>query len=157
MTITTEKTQELKDTKEPRPIDQARERLKLLSLEVKDLVDDGTFETINDAIMETLYKSREHRTFNSFMGWKQQGKLVKKGEKAFLLWSKPKHVPKEPVTDEVNEEADTDHANPTQEEYRFYGIAYLFSNAQVEDIPQPVNDNPEPELQSKELEPLPYE
>lgn len=155
MTTTAEKTKELKDTKEPRPIDQARERLKLLSNEVKDLVEDGTFETINDAIMETLYKSREHRTFNSFVGWKQQGKQVKKGEKAFLLWSKPKHVPKEPVTEEVNEETDPD--NPTQNEYRFYGIAYLFSNAQVEDIPQPESNAPEPEPEGRQLEPLPYE
>lgn len=151
MTTTTEKTHELKDTKEPRPIDQARERLKLLSLEVKDLVDDGTFETINDAIMETLYKSREHRTFNSFMGWKQLGKRVKKGEKAFLLWSKPKQVPKEAVPQTYGSEE-----NKQEDEYKFYGIAYLFSNAQVEDI-ETAESEQEPEPQGRQLEPLPYD
>ncbi|KAB2916163.1 MAG: hypothetical protein F9K23_08615 [Bacteroidetes bacterium] len=152
MTTTTEKTQELKDKREPRPIEVARERLKLLSLEVKDLVEDGTFETINDAIMETLYKSREHRTFNSFMGWKQQGKKVKKGEKAFLLWSKPKQVPKEntPQTDESDE-------NKQEDEYKFYGIAYLFSNAQVEDIEIPESEEQESEPQGRQLDPLPYD
>lgn len=152
MTTTAEKTQELKEMKEPRPIELARERLKLLSLEVKDLVDDGTFETINDAIMETLYKSPEHRTFNSFMSWKQQGKKVKKGEKAFLLWSKPKHIPKETIP-----QADESEENKQEDEYKFYGIAYLFSNAQVEDIEAPVSEEQEPEPQDRQLEPLPYE
>lgn len=149
MTTTTDKTQELK--KEPRPIELARERLKLLSLEVKDLVEDGTFETINDAIMETLYKSRQHRTFNSFIGWKQQGKQVKKGEKAFLLWSKPKYIPKEAATqgDESEQEQ--------EDEYKFYSIAYLFSNAQVEDMPESESEASEPEPQGRQLEPLPYE
>lgn len=152
MTTTAEKTQELKEKKEPRPIELARERLKLLSLEVKDLVEDGTFETVNDAIMETLYKSREHRTFNSFMGWKQQGKLVKKGEKAFLLWSKPKHVPKETIP-----QADESEENKQEDEYRFYGIAYLFSNAQVEDIETPESEEEVQQPQGRQLEPLPYE
>lgn len=149
MTTTAEKTKELKDKRESRPIELARERLKLLSLEVKDLVEDGTFETINDAIMETLYKSPTNRTFNSFMGWKQQGKQVKKGEKAFLLWSKPKHVQKEQPPQEETDE------NNQEDEYKFYGIAYLFSNAQVEDIEQPTQEEPEP--QGKQLEPLPYD
>lgn len=151
MTTTREKTKELKEKKEPRPIDQARERLKLLSLEVKDLVEDGTFETVNDAIMETLYKSPTNRTFNSFMGWKQQGKQVKKGEKAFLLWSKPKHIAKEQAQQEETEE------NKQEDEYKFYGIAYLFSNAQVEDIPIPESEASEPEPQGKQLDPLPYD
>ena len=151
MTTTAEKTKELKEKREPRPIELARERLKLLSLEVKDLVEDGTFETVNDAIMETLYKSREHRTFNSFMGWKQQGKQVKKGEKAFLLWSKPKNITKDPKPDEETEESTQDDM------YKYYGIAYLFSNAQVEDIEIPESEAPEPEPQGRQLEPLPYE
>ena len=143
---TTEKTQELK---EKRPIEEARERLKLLSLEVKDLVEDGTFETVNDAIMETMYKSREHRTFNSFMGWKQQGKKVKKGEKAFLLWSKPKNIAKDPKPEEETEKSTQDDM------YKYYGIAYLFSNAQVEDIEAPVPATAEEP--KKELAALPYE
>ena len=151
MTTTTEKTQELKEKKEPRPIELARERLKLLSLEVKDLVEDGTFETVNDAIMETLYKSREHRTFNSFMGWKQQGKQVKKGEKAFLLWSKPKNIAKDPKPDEETEESTQDDM------YKYYGIAYLFSNAQIEDIAPPESEKEVQQPQGRLLEPLPYE
>ncbi len=143
---TTEKTQELK---EKRPIEEARERLKLLSLEVKDLVEDGTFETVNDAIMETMYKSREHRTFNSFMGWKQYGKKVKKGEKAFLLWSKPKNIAKDQKPEEETEESTQDDM------YKYYGIAYLFSNAQVEDIEVPAPATAEEP--KKELAALPYE
>ena len=101
--------------------------------------------------METMYKSREHRTFNSFMGWKQHGKKVKKGEKAFLLWSKPKHITKEQAQQEVTEE------NKQEDEYKFYGIAYLFSNAQVEDIETPESEEQEQQLQGRQLDPLPYD
>ena len=139
-------TQELK-TK--RPIEEARERLKLLSLEVKDLVEDGTFDTINTAIMETMYKDRTHRSFDTYMGWKLKGKRVKKGEKAFLLWSKPKNIAKDQPPQEETEE------NPTEDEYRFYGIAYLFSNAQVEDMPVP--ETAPVEEPKRELATLPYE
>jgi hypothetical protein len=127
--MTTEnKTQKEKGQKQEkkRPIDIARENLKLLSLEVKDLVEDGTFFTINDAIMETLYKNETHKEFKSYRQWKNEGYQVNKGEKAFLLWAKPKQINK-PMEE-----------NPTDEEWeemlKFFPIAYLFSNAQVTEI-----------------------
>jgi antirestriction protein ArdC len=124
--MTTENTEQKK-----RPIDEARERLKLLSLEVKDLVDDETFYTINDAIVETLYKDETHREFKSYRQWKKEGHQVKKGEKAFLLWAKPKQIQK-PM-----EEGKT--AEDLEEMIKYFPIAYLFSNAQVD----PIGDNPE--------------
>lgn len=119
--------QEQPKTKEKqRPIDIARENLKLLSLEVKDLVEDGTFFTINDAIMETLYKDDTNKEFKSYRQWKNEGYQVNKGEKAFLLWAKPKQINK-PMEE-----------NPSDEEWeemlKFFPIAYLFSNAQVTEI-----------------------
>jgi hypothetical protein len=125
MTTTAEKTKELKEKNEPRPIDQARERLKLLSLEVKDLVDDETFYTINDAIVETLYKDETHREFKSYRQWKKEGNQVKKGEKAFLLWARPKQIQK-PIEEAKPEDL--------EEMIKYFPIAYLFSNAQVESI-----------------------
>lgn len=127
--MTTEnKTQKEKGHKKEkkRPIDIARENLKLLSLEVKDLVEDGTFFTVNDAIMETLYKDDTHKEFKSYRQWKNEGYQVNKGEKAFLLWAKPKQINK-PMEE-----------SPTEEEWeemlKFFPIAYLFSNAQVTEI-----------------------
>ena len=164
MTTTAEKTKELKQERKPRPIDIARDTLKTLSEEVKDLVDDGTFPTINDAIMETLYKQGNHKVFNTFMGWKRIGKKVKKGEKAFLLWGRPKDQHGNPVTDreennQEEQEAETAVKDPTEENYKFYPIAYLFSNAQVEEIEQPIQEeNNQVEQQKKpQLEPLIYD
>ncbi len=137
-----------------RPIDIARENLKLISLEVKDLVEDGTFFTINDAIMETLYKDDIHREFKSFRQWKKEGYHINKGKKAFLLWAKPKQIQK-PIEEGQNEE-DID------EMLKYFPIAYLFSNAQVSKIePESNEENQEPETeqqdeQANDLEPLVY-
>lgn len=114
------------ETTEPkkRPIDEARERLKLLSLEVKDLVEDGTFFTINDAIVETLYKDDTHRIFKSYRQWKKEGHQVRKGEKAFLLWARPKEIQK-PIAEAIT-------AEDLENMMKYFPIAYLFSNAQVD-------------------------
>ena len=128
--MTTENKTQQKEEKQAkekkRPIDIARENLKLLSLEVKDLVEDGTFFTINDAIMETLYKDETHKEFKSYRQWKKEGYQVKKGEKAFLLWAKPKQIQK-PIADGTAKEE-------LEEMLKFFPIAYLFSNAQVDEI-----------------------
>ncbi|MGV3598060.1 MAG: ArdC-like ssDNA-binding domain-containing protein [Bacteroidota bacterium] len=143
MTTTAEKTQELKAQQKKRPIEIARDTLITLSNEVKDLVEDGTFPTINAAIIETLYKDGNHRVFNTYMGWKKIGKQVKKGEKAFLLWSKPIRTGEPKQKDTEAEEAEDELLSPEEEaEYKYYGIAYLFSNEQVEDMPPP---EPKPE------------
>lgn len=143
-----------KEQEKKRPIDIARENLKLLSLEVKDLVEDGTFFTINDAIMETLYKDNTHREFKSFRQWKKDGYHVNKGEKAFLLWAKPKQIQK-PIEDGKSE-------NDIDEMLKYFPIAYLFSNAQVSEIETPSpEENQEAETEQQEqqannLEPLIY-
>lgn len=142
MTTTAEKTQELKGQQKKRLIDIARDTLITLSNEVKDLVEDGTFPTINAAIMETMYKEGNHRIFNTYMSWKKIGKQVKKGAKAFLLWSKPIRTGEPKQQQEEAEETGEVLLSPEEAEYKYYGIAYLFSNAQVEDIPQP---EPKPE------------
>lgn len=133
---TTDKNQKKEGKK--RPIDIARENLKLLSLEVADLVAAGTFLTINDAIMETLYKDNTHREFKSYRQWKKEGYQVRKGEKAFLLWAKPKQIQK-PI-----EEGST--AEDLEEMVKYFPIAYLFSNAQVD-------SNEEAETQAAEITP----
>lgn len=121
-------------TAQQSPIQEARENLKVLSLEVKDLVQDGTFHTINDAIMETLYKTPENRAFKSYSQWRQEGYQVRKGEKAYLLWGRPKKVQAE-MEGKSSEEIDQ-IAN-------FFPLAYLFSNKQV-DIIQVPEGNTEP-------------
>lgn len=130
---------------EKRPIDIARENLKLLSLEVKDLVEEGTFLTINDAIMETLYKDDTHREFKSYRQWKKDGYQVKKGEKAYLLWARPKQIQK-PIEEGTTTEEQLD------EMLKYFPIAYLFSNAQVENIEEITEQTTENENQEHHLE-----
>ena len=97
-----------------------RQELKKLSIEVKPHVQEGTFPTINGAIMELKYRKDGHEKFQTYNQWKEAGFQVKKGEKAFLLWAKPKQL------DET-------------EEGKFFPMVYLFSNLQVE--PKQHNEN----------------
>ena len=64
----------------------------------------------------------EHSEFNTFKGWMEKGQIVKKGSKAFFIWSKPRKVQKKQA-----EQGEKD-------EFKMYGIAHLFSNAQVEPL-----------------------
>lgn len=93
-----------------------RERLKELSKIAADLVRDGKYESINQALVEHFYKGHEHKEFKTFNQWKQDGFFVKAGSEAFVVWGRPKAKPEE------TEEAD---------ENKFFPMAYLFSNAQV--------------------------
>lgn len=134
--------------KPKRPIDEARERLKLLSEEVADLVTDGTFFTINDAIMETLYKDDTNRIFKSYRVWKKEGYQVRKGEKAYILWARPKEIQRtiEEATEKEKEKL-----------MQYFPIAYLFSNAQVDKIDdEPADTNLSYTETTHELEPIEY-
>ena len=132
-----------------RPIDEARERLKILSLEVADLVADETFFSINDAIVETLYKDEANRMFKSYGQWKKEGYQVRKGEKAFLLWAKPKEIQR-PLAENKAKELD--------EMMKYFPLAYLFSNAQVDQLNPTEEQEAEKPVQSlvQHLEPLEY-
>jgi hypothetical protein len=119
---------------------EARDILKTLSQEVYDLVESGTFPTVNDALMETLYKDGPHREFKNYAQWRREGFRVKAGEKPFLLWGRPK---------------DIEQAEEAQEAGKYFPLAYVFSNAQIEPIAEE-QEEPEPIPQRAVLEPLPY-
>lgn len=98
---------------------QARESLKALSGPAKLLVQMGAFDTVNEAIIETVYSSKEHQVFKTFNEWARQGFKVVKGSKAFAVWAKPKQAQNHDKAKEGDE-------------YKYFPICYLFSNAQVE-------------------------
>ena len=77
--------------------------------------------TVNSLIMKHIYNPKNQLEFNSFFEWKKQGFNVKKGEKAFLLWGKP-------VRKEIKEGAEDEQTK----KYKFFPLAYVFSNRQVE-------------------------
>ena len=140
-----------------RPIDKARERLKILSEEVKDLVEEGTFFTINDAIVETLYRDGTHREFKSYRQWRKEGFQVRKGEKAFLLWARPKDLDRIRKEQESKKTGEPVKEEDVEEMSKFFPLAYLFSNAQVDPMEKPKSETAKAEQKPKmELEPMPY-
>lgn len=106
-------------------IQKIREELRGKSLAVAQLVKFGQYETVNEAIIGEYYRSAEHKTFNTFRGWRKSGFRVKKGEKCFHIWSRPVAALKA----ETNPEA----AAP-EDSHTYFSVAFLFSNAQVEPI-----------------------
>jgi len=94
--------------------------LKSLSKAAKIIVKTQEDGNVNSVLLD-WYTNEEHQEFNSFKRWIQLGYKVKKGEKAFFIWSKPK-------------KAQDKNENSEKEEYSFFSLAYLFSNAQVEPL-----------------------
>lgn len=77
--------------------------------------------SVNEAL-KAVYAAQGHFEFDTYQGWKQKGKQVKKGEKALLFWGKP-----------IKGE---DKEKPLQngdgfKKYKFFPLAYLFSQKQV--------------------------
>lgn len=96
-----------------------RQELKEISQPLKPMVKDGLFETLNEAIIECLYKRDGHEVFRTFEAWKKDGFSIVKGSQAFVVWGRPQTMTKpEPKAE-------------GEEEREFFPIAYLFSNKQV--------------------------
>lgn len=104
--------------------DRKRKALIQLSNMAKMLVKDGMYDTVNDAIIEEVYKKDGHDEFNTFYGWQQKGFRVKKGSKGFTVWGRPKKVTRKEAKDKE------------KDEFTHFPLAYLFSNKQVESIYQ---------------------
>lgn len=109
-------------------MEEKRDLLKQMSESAKMMMElnPDIGEGVNDVILNTMYRSSEHSEFHTFKGWKQKGFMVVKGSKAFFIWSKPRKVKKK----------EEDIEEGKKNEYKMYGIAHLFSNAQVEPLTQ---------------------
>lgn len=102
--------------------DEKKQFLKSISTQAKEAIELGTTdeESVNAVLINWLTNDT-HQEFNNFWAWKKKGFKVKKGEKAFFVWSKK-------MKSKDKESQDED------KEFSFFSIAYLFSNAQVEPI-----------------------
>lgn len=105
-----------------RKVNEKRQELKALSKGVGILIKAGAVDSINEGLIE-IYTKGDHKEFKSYRQWQADGMQVKKGEKAFLLWAKPKGFAK------IEDKAET-----AENEDKFFPIAYVFSNAQVEPV-----------------------
>lgn len=80
--------------------------------------------TLNQIIIKHFYQSEQHQEFNTFRGWLKEGKAVQKGEKAFLIWGRPKAI----------QEQEKGNQQPEEEEENFFPVSFIFSNAQVKEV-----------------------
>lgn len=102
-----------------------RQALRSLSNELKSMAElNGQEANVNELLRE-FYAGTGHTELKTFDQWKEDGYFVRKGEKALLLWGKPKAsknaIQEATEQGKSEEDADTD----------FYPIAYLFSKQQV--------------------------
>jgi hypothetical protein len=99
---------------------EKKELLKVLSQKAKKTQELEEEPRNINSILIDFYTNETHKEFKTFKGWIAEGQKVKKGEKGFFVWSKKLKG--------------TDKTEGTEEdkEFKFFGIAYIFSNAQVE-------------------------
>lgn len=90
--------------------------LKELSKGFGTLKKQGQINTINEAL-KSIYSEQGHSVLKTYEQWKKEGKHVKKGEKALLLWGRPKGVQR---LEDENSQDET-----------FFPICFVFSNLQV--------------------------
>lgn len=114
----------MKAQKEQKQENPKREALRKLSIKARELreEDEELFDcTINEIVIERFYSKNGHKEFNSYRNWLKLGYQVKRGSKAFVIWGQKRKGTKK--QQEPDKEPD---------EFKFYPLAYLFSNLQVE-------------------------
>lgn len=122
--ITTAETPTIKDESWKTRKDERRNKLIELSNEARAIRDEEGLECpLNDIIIERFYSDESHTEFHTFNGWRKLGYKVTKGSEAFVIWGKKRKV-------EVAQSEETE--NEEEKSYKFFPLAYLFSNQQVE-------------------------
>lgn len=102
-----------------------RETLKALSAPLKELIEIGELESINEGLRQ-IYQAQGHRVLKMIHQWNEEGYQVKKGEHALLLWGKP-------ISKQIDENRPKAENNVTENKdaLDFYPICFVFSNLQV--------------------------
>lgn len=99
-----------------------REELKGISRVLQQAVKSGMYDSVNEGLVD-MYAKQGHTTLHSFKAWLAEGYVVKKGEKALLLWAQPRTAPnKEKI------KADD------KDEFSFFPLAFVFSQLQVQPL-----------------------
>jgi len=101
-------------------VNERREELKALSQQVKPLVKECVYDSVNEALIECFYRDADNSEFHTFFDWIEKGYKIKKGSRAFAIWGSPRPLKKVEPSKEEGKEED------------FFPICYLFSNSQVE-------------------------
>lgn len=105
---------------------ERRRELVSRSKGLQALVKEGVFASVNEGL-EKIYSDEAGRklTFNTYKGWKDKGRQVIKGERAYLFWGSPRKI-----GDKAKDEKPEDDKNTRT----FFPISYLFDIDQTEPI-----------------------
>jgi hypothetical protein len=109
--------------------------------------------TINEIFLGMYEGQTGCKTFNTFVGWRQAGYRVKKGETAFRIWGKPRQI-KEANRETLQEKNSTvSDENTEAEGYEFWPMCSLFNEYQVEKA-EPDPDTTEPPAPTRSESPF---
>lgn len=103
-------------------VKQKRDALKSLSSIAAERVKAGEFATINEALV-AMYKEAGHTEIHSFKHWLTLGFVVRKGEKALLLWGEP-----------VKSQKQEKEVGSDDDDFKFFPLAFVFSQQQVDKL-----------------------
>lgn len=117
---------------------QKRAELKALSNQLKkavqqELIPESEDGTIN-GLLRFFYAQQGHTELKTFDEWKEAGYIVRKGQKAILLWGKPRKHNAGKETAEAGEDTDQ---QTTEQQDDFFPVCYVFSQLQVHAINAP--------------------
>ena len=119
---------------------QKRAELKAVSNMLKKAVQSGQIPPSEDGtingLLRDMYAQQGHTELKTFDEWKEAGYIVRKGQKAILLWGKPRKHNAGKENAEAGE--DTDQQTTDQQD-DFFPVCYVFSNLQVHAINKPAD------------------
>lgn len=110
----------LEQVKTLQGMEQKKKFLISLSSSLRPIAD-ATGKSINELIC-SIYKSEGVKEMHTFKGWQEEGRKVKKGAKALIIWSAPRKAVK------------TDQETSEEKQYKFFGIAHLFAMEDTEPL-----------------------
>lgn len=134
---TTAQTGEKTKTARQLEASEKREQLKAISAELqaqRDLMQVMGVEdlpTINEMLHDYYAKKSNITELNTFDQWKDKGYQVRRGEKAFLFWGKPRSKQKQeeqPAEEQTEQEQQAEQNAARKDEY--FPICYLFDISQ---------------------------
>lgn len=97
--------------------------------------------TINQILMEMHQKATGQTEFKTFHDWKKAGFKVRKGEKSFRIWGKPRKCKKSVDVVKV----DTGEETTKEKEFELFPMCCMFHRGQVE----PLEKEPAPAPESQ--------
>ncbi|MDR1981336.1 MAG: hypothetical protein LBQ39_06945 [Tannerellaceae bacterium] len=106
-------------------IQEKRAYLKEISKGLSVLKKEGAIDSVNEGL-KAIYAQQGHTELKTLKQWNREGKRVKRGETALLLWAKPKEL-KPAIQLQVGTETGED------EETTFFPICFVFSNLQIQE------------------------